>query len=132
MKNKDLYNKLQDIIKEEIDSVMNEKSYKHGGLLKPEDFDPVDPQIHIVGFGTMSRSSLRKEIVTRLEGALKSAKNAAMNPESAYDIYKTLEGTLADDSVLMLQMKADMEVSDQLEALRTKGGRRAIPIPPQK
>jgi len=32
----------------------------------------------------------------------------------------------------MLQMRADNEVSDQLEALRTKGGRRAIPIPPQK
>ena len=132
MKNKDLHNKLKEIIKEEVKSVVNEKTYKYGGLFKPEDFDPVDPQIHIVGFGTMSRSALRKEIVTRLNGAFKSAKNAAMNPESAYDIYKTLQGTIGDESVLSLMMNADNEVSDQLEALRTKGGRRAIPIPPQK
>ena len=132
MKNKDLHNKLNSIIKEEIKSIIAEKTYKYGGLLKPEDFDPVDPQIHIVGFGTMSRTSLRKEIVTRLEGALKSAKNAASNPSVAYDTYKTLEGILGDESVLMLQMRADNEVSDQLEELRKKGGRRTMPIPPQK
>ena len=132
MKNTDLHNKLKSIINEEITSVINERKYRFGGLLDPEDFDPVDPQIHIVGFGTMSRTSLRKEIVTRLEGALKSAKNAATNPSVAYDTYKTLEGILGEDSVLMLQMKADNEVSDQLEDLRKKGGRRAIPIPPQK
>jgi hypothetical protein len=132
MKNNDLYNKLKDIVNEELNSLINERSYKFGGILDPKDFDPVDPQIHVVGFGTMSRTSLRKEIVTRLEGALKSAKSAASNPSVAYDTYKTLEGILGDDSVLMLQMKADIEVSDQLEDLRKKGGRRAIPIPPQK
>ena len=132
MKNTDLQNKIKSIINEEVKSIINERTYKHGGLLDPKNFDPVDPQIHIVGFGTMSRTSLRKEIVTRLEGALKSAKNAATNPNVAYDTYKTLEGILGEDSVLMLQMKADNEVSDQLEDLRKKGGRRAIPIPPQK
>ena len=132
MKNNDLYNKLKDIVNEELNSLINERSYKFGGILDPKDFDPVDPQIHVVGFGTMSRTSLRREIVTRLEGALKSAKSAASNPSVAYDTYKTLEGILGDDSVLMLQMKADIEVSDQLEDLRKKGGRRAIPIPPQK
>jgi hypothetical protein len=132
MKNNDLYNKLRDIVNEELSTLINERSYKFGSVLDIDKLDPVDPQIHVVGFGTMSRTSLRKEIVTRLEGALKSAKNAAMNPEAAYDIYKTLEGILGDDSVLMLQMKADNEVSDQLEELRKKGGRRAIPIPPQK
>ena len=132
MKNNDLYNKLKDIVNEELNSLINERSYKFGGILDPKDFDPVDPQIHVVGFGTMSRTSLRKEIVTRLEGALKSAKSAASNPSVAYDTYKTLEGILGDDSVLMLQMKADIEVSDKLEDLRKKGGRRAIPIPPQK
>ncbi len=132
MKNKDLYNKLKQIVNEEVESIVNERSYKFGGVLDIDKLDPVDPQIHVVGFGTMSRTSLRKEIVTRLEGALKSAKNAAMNPNVAYDTYKTLEGILGDDSVLMLQMKADNEVSDQLEELRKKGGRRAIPIPPQK
>jgi len=132
MKNNDLYNKLKDIVNEELNTLINERSYKFGGVLDIDKLDPVDPQIHVVGFGTMSRTSLRKEIVTRLEGALKSAKNAAINPNVAYDTYKTLEGILGDDSVLMLQMKADNEVSDQLEELRKKGGRRAIPIPPQK
>ena len=132
MENKDLHNKLNSIIKEEVKNILNEKTYKFGGLLDANDFDPVDPQIHIVGFGTMSRTSLRKEIVTRLDGALKSAKNAASNPNIAYDTYKTLEGILGDDSVLMLQMRADNEVSEQLEDMRKRGGRRAIPIPPQK
>jgi len=80
----------------------------------------------------MARSALREEIVTRLEGALKSAESAASNPSVAYDTYKTLEGILGEESVLMLQMRADIEVSEQLEELRKKGGRRAIPIPPQK
>lgn len=132
MKHTDLNNKLKNIVKEEINLIINETTYKHGGLLDPKDFDPVDPQVHVVGFGTMSRSSLRDEIVTRLEGALKSAQNAASNPDTAYDTYKTLEGVLGEESVLMLQMRADIEVSDQLEELRQKGGRRAIPIPPQK
>ena len=91
MKNNDLYNKLTNMINEELNIILNEETSKYGNLLKPDDFDPIDPQIHVVGFGTMSRNALRKEIVTRLEGALKSAKNAAMNPESAYDIYKTIE-----------------------------------------
>ena len=132
MKKTDLHNKLKSIIEEEVESVLSERKYKYGGVLDLEKLDPVDPQIHIVGFGTMSRTSLRKEIVTRLEGALKSAKNAASNPSVAYDTYKTLQGILGDESVLMLQMRADNEVSDQLEELRKKGGRRTMPIPPQK
>ena len=132
MKNVDLNNKLKDIVKEEINLIINEASYKYGGVLDPKDFDPVDPQVHVVGFGTMAISALREEIVTRLEGALKSAESAASNPSVAYDTYKTLEGILGEESVLMLQMRADIEVSEQLEELRKKGGRRAIPIPPQK
>ena len=89
MKKTDLHNKLKSIIEEEVESVLSERKYKYGGVLDLEKLDPVDPQIHIVGFGTMSRTSLRKEIVTRLEGALKSAKNAAANPSVAYDTYKT-------------------------------------------
>ena len=59
---KDLYNRINNIIKEEVQSAITERSYKSGGLLNPEDFDPIDPEIHIVGFGTMNRSSLRKEM----------------------------------------------------------------------
>ena len=77
MNKKDLRNKLKQLIKEEVTSALSERSYKFGGLLDPGQFDPIDPEIHIIGFGTMARSSLRQEIVTRLEGALKTAKDAA-------------------------------------------------------
>ena len=127
----DLKNKINTIIKEEITSVLAERSYKFGGLLDPEKFDPIDPEIHIRGFGTMNRSSLRKEIATRLEGALKTATDAAAGGPNSYDKYKSLEGVLEDKGVLMLQIKAEQEIAEQLESLRKKGGRRSQPIPKQ-
>jgi len=127
----DLKNKIYTIIKEEIRSVLSERSYRYGGLLDPDKFDPVDPEIHIRGFGTMSRSSLRTEIATRLEGAMKTAKDASIGGPNSYDKYKSLEGVLEDKGVLMLQIKAEQEIAEQLESLRKKGGRRAQPIPKQ-
>ena len=127
----DLKNKIYTIIKEEVKSVLSERSYRYGGLLDPDKFDPVDPEIHIRGFGTMSRSSLRTEIATRLEGALKTAKDASVGGPNSYDKYKSLEGVLEDKGVLMLQIKAEQEIAEQLESLRKKGGRRAQPIPKQ-
>ena len=129
MKKQDLRNKLKGLIIEEVKSVIAERSYRYGGLLDPEKFDPVDPEVHIVGFGTMARSSLRKEIVTRLEGALNTAKSAAAGTDSSYDSYRSLEGVLEDKGILMQQIKAEIEIANELEQLRTKGGRRAIPIP---
>tara|TARA_R100000664_G_C2733961_1_gene123884 strand:- start:165 stop:563 length:399 start_codon:yes stop_codon:yes gene_type:complete len=131
MKKQDLKNKLKEIIVQEVKDVLAERSYKYGGLLDAEKFDPVDPEIHIVGFGTMARSALRKEIVTRLEGALNTAKSAAAGTNTSYDSYKSLEGVLEDKGVLMQQIKAEQEIANELEQLRTKGGRRAIPIPKQ-
>ncbi len=131
MKKQDLRNKLKGIIIQEVKSVLAERSYQYGGLLDPEKFDPVDPEVHIVGFGTMARSALRKEIVTRLEGALNTAKSAAAGSDTSYDSYKSLEGVLEDKGVLMQQIKAEQEIANELEQLRTKGGRRAIPIPKQ-
>ena len=131
MKKQDLRNKLKGLIIEEVKSVIAERSYRYGGLLDPEKFDPVDPEVHIVGFGTMARSSLRKEIVTRLEGALNTAKNASTGKSTSYDSYKSLEGVLEDKGVLMQQIRAEIEIANELEELRTKGGRRAIPIPKQ-
>ena len=131
MKKQDLRNKLKGIIIQEVKSVLAERSYQYGGLLDPEKFDPVDPEVHIVGFGTMARSALRKEIVTRLEGALNTAKSAAAGSDTSYDSYKSLEGVLEDKGVLMQQIKAEIEIANELEQLRTKGGRRAIPIPKQ-
>jgi hypothetical protein len=131
MKKQDLKNKLKGIIIQEVKSVIAERSYQHGGLLDPEKFDPVDPEVHIIGFGTMARSALRKEIMTRLEGALNTAKSAAAGTDTSYDSYKSLEGVLEDKGVLMNQIKAEIEIAQELEQLRTKGGRRAIPIPKQ-
>ena len=131
MKKQDLRNKLKGIIIQEVKSVLAERSYQYGGLLDPEKFDPVDPEVHIVGFGTMARSALRKEIVTRLEGALNTAKSAAAGTDTSYDSYKSLEGVLEDKGVLMQQIKAEIEIANELEELRTKGGRRAVPIPKQ-
>ena len=131
MKKQDLRNKLKGIIIQEVKSVLAERSYQYGGLLDPEKFDPVDPEVHIVGFGTMARSALRKEIVTRLEGALNTAKSAAAGTNTSYDSYKSLEGVLEDKGVLMQQIKAEIEIANELEQLRTKGGRRSIPIPKQ-
>ena len=131
MKKQDLRNKLKGIIIQEVKNVIAERRYQFGGLLDPEKFDPVDPEVHIVGFGTMARSALRKEIMTRLEGALNTAKSAAAGSESSYDSYRSLEGVLEDKGVLMQQIKAEIEIANELEQLRTKGGRRAIPIPKQ-
>ena len=131
MKKTDLYNRLKGLIKEEVESAINERSYRHGGLLDPKDFDPVDPEVHIVGFGTMNRSSLRKEIATRIEGALKTASDASAGGPNSYDKYKSLEGVFEDKGVLMLQIKAEIEIAEELEKLRKKGGRRAQPIPKQ-
>jgi hypothetical protein len=131
MKKQDLRNKLKEIINEEVKSVLAERSYQYGGLLDPDKFDPVDPEVHIVGFGTMARSALRKEIVTRLEGALNTAKSAAAGSDTSYDSYKSLEGVLEDKGVLMQQIKAEQEIANELEGLRKQGGRRSIPIPKQ-
>tara|TARA_Y100000310_G_scaffold99748_1_gene97616 strand:+ start:1017 stop:1415 length:399 start_codon:yes stop_codon:yes gene_type:complete len=131
MNKTDLRNKLRELIVEEVNSVLTERSYKYGGLLDPDKFDPIDPEIHIVGFGTMTRSSLRQEIVSRLEGALKTAKDAAAGGPNSYDKFKSLEGVLEDKGVLMQQIKAESEIGNELEQLRTKGGRRAVPIPKQ-
>ena len=132
MKKQDLKNKLKGIIIQEVKSVIAERSYQFGGLLDAEKFDPVDPEVHIVGFGTMARSALRKEIMTRLEGALNTAKTAAAGSETSYDSYRSLEGVLEDKGILMQQIKAEIEIANELDELRTKGGRRAIPIPKQK
>jgi len=131
MNRRDLANRIKGLVKEEVGTVLAERNYIHGGILDPENFDPIDPEVHIVGFGTMSRSSLRTEISTRIEGALKTAKDASAGGPNSFDKYKSLAGVFEDKAVLMLQINAEIEISNQLESLRTKGGRRAQPIPKQ-
>jgi hypothetical protein len=131
MNKRDLQNRLRGLVKEEVNSVLSERTYRHGGLLDPSDFDPVNPEVHIVGFGTMARDALRLGIARRLKGALKTAEEAAKGGSMSYDRFKTLQGLLEEKSVLQLLIKAEIEVAEELEQLRKKGGRRAQPIPKQ-
>ena len=132
MDKNDFKSKLNSIIKEEVQSVLNERQYRYGGLLDDKDFDPVDPDVHVVGFGTMKRSGLRDDIARRMEGALATARDASAGGENSFDKYKALQSVLEQGGVLSNLIEAELEVAEQLEKLRTKGGRRSIPIPKQR
>lgn len=131
MKKTDLRNKLESIIKEEVNNVLAERTYKYGGLLDPKNFDPIDPEVHIAGYGTLSRSALRREIAKRLEGLARTAKTAAAGGSGSFRMYQNLSNDLDEQSVLNLFVNAEIEIAEELESLRTKGGRRATPIPKQ-
>ena len=103
MNKQDLVNRIKGLVKEEVDSVLSERSYVHGGILDPENFDPVDPEVHIVGFGAMSRSALRTEIATRIEGALKTAKAASAGGPNSFDKYKSLAGVFEDKATILIK-----------------------------
>jgi hypothetical protein len=130
MKTNDYKNRIREMIVEELQNVLNESSYKYGGLLDPKDFDPIDPEVHIVGFGSMSRSQLRDGITSRIEAMSKTAADAASS-DDAYRKYKSLLALVQEKSVIQQMIRAEIEVAEQLEAMRTKGGRRATPIPKQ-
>ena len=129
MEHKDFKNKLRALIIEELNAINEEGRY--GSLLNAKEFDPVDPEVHITGYGAMSRSSLRREIARRLATATKSAQEA-VGKETPYDDYKAILELLGDNGMITKFIKAEQEVADQLEDIRTKGGRRTTPIPPQK
>jgi hypothetical protein len=130
MKTNDYKNRIREMIAEELQNVLNESSYKYGGLLDPKDFDPIDPEVHIVGFGSMSRSQLRDGITSRIEAMSKTAADAASSND-AYRKYKSLLALVQEKSVIQQMIRAEIEVAEQMEAMRTKGGRRATPIPKQ-
>lgn len=131
MKNTDLKAKLEKIVNEEINNVLSERTYKYGGLLDPKNFDPIDPEIHIAGYGTLTRSALRREIARRFEGLAQTAKDAAAGGSGSFRKYSNIARDMDDMSVLKLFVNAEIEVAEELESLRKKGGRRATPIPKQ-
>jgi len=110
---------------------MMEASGRAGGLLNPKDFDPVDPEVHITGYGTMTRSALREEIARRLEMLTKSAKEAAA-AETSYANYESMLPLLTEKGMIASLIRAELAVADELESIRTQGGRRTTPIPKQK
>ncbi len=120
---------LINIIKEEVSKMLQEQ--KTGGLLDPKNFDPVNPDVEIPGFGTMDRNSLRLGIVSRLEGVLDTAKNAAKGGPMTYKNYENMSALLSDNNVLLTMIRTEIAVADELEAMRKRGGRRTIAIPKQ-
>ena len=131
MEGQDFKNKLLDIIKEEIQVVLSEESGKHSSLANPKKMDPNDPEIYVKGFGTYTRSALRLQIARRLKGIADTAKKAAKGGPMANTYYKNLESLVGEGSIIISLIKSELETSEELETMRTKGGRRAMPIPKQ-
>jgi len=131
MDGKDLKNRIKQIIREEVDRLVKEESYKFGTLADPKDMDPNDPMVKVSGFATLNRSSIRSQIVDRLSGALATAKDAAKGGQNSYQAYKQLQDLISDAGILYKLIGAELDTANQLEAKRLKGGRRSIPIPKQ-
>tara|TARA_B100001778_G_scaffold293054_1_gene263986 strand:+ start:1022 stop:1417 length:396 start_codon:yes stop_codon:yes gene_type:complete len=131
MKGNDLKNRLKEIIRKEIDNVIKEESYKFGTLADPKDMDPVDPMVKVSGFASLNRSSIRTQIVDRLSGALVTAKDAAKGGPNSYQAYKQLQDLISDAGILYKLIGAELDIANQLESKRLKGGRRSVPIPKQ-
>jgi len=131
MKGKDLKNKLLGIIKEEVTSIISEDSRKLSSLANPKKMDPNDPEIYIKGFGTYSRSALRMQIARRLKGIADTARKAAKGGPMAATYYKNLDSLVGDGSIISTLIKSELETAEELEGMRTKGGRRSMPIPKQ-
>ena len=125
--------------RDDIDKILDQMNFKtvneNVGVLKdPKNFDPDDPEVIVSGFGSWNRSALRMAIVNRLEGLLRTAKTAA-NTEgpAAYDMYNNMRNLLdSKSSVIFRLIQAELDIADQLEAIRRKGGRRNFIIPKQK
>ncbi len=131
MEGKDLKNRLKQIIREEVAAAINEESFKFGTLADPKDMDPNDPMVKVSGFASLNRSSIRTQIVDRLSGALATAKDAAKGGPNSYQAYKQLQDLISDAGILYKLIGAELDIANQLESKRLKGGRRSIPIPKQ-
>ena len=131
MQGTDLRNRLKQIIREEVTSCLKEESYKFGKLADPKDMDPNDPMVKVTGFASLNRTSIRNQIVDRLSGALATAKDAAKGGPTSYEAYKQLQDLISDDGILFKLIGAELDIANQLESKRLKGGRRSIPIPKQ-
>ena len=131
MQGTDLKNRLRQIIREEVVTALKEESYKFGKLADPKEMDPNDPMVKVTGFASLNRSSIRSQIVDRLTGALATAKDAAAGGPESYQAYTQLQDLISDAGILYKLIGAELDVANQLEATRLKGGRRTIPIPKQ-
>ena len=125
--------------RDDIDKILNQLNFnkvnENVGVLKDtKNFDPDDPEVIVSGFGSWNRSALRMAIVNRLEGLLRTAKTAAnTNGPAAYSMYNNMRNLLdSKSSVIFRLIQAELDVAEQLETIRRKGGRRNFIIPKQK
>jgi len=125
--------------RDDIDKILNQLNFnkvnENVGVLKDtKNFDPDDPEVIVSGFGSWNRSALRMAIVNRLEGLLRTAKTAAnTNGPAAYNMYNNMRNLLdSKSSVIFRLIQAELDVAEQLETIRRKGGRRNFIIPKQK
>lgn len=123
-------NSIRKKLREEVQSVLKEEKV-YGTLADPNDFDPIDPEINVKGFGTYSRTALRDAIASRLKAAAETAEKAAAGGPMAHSMYRNLRGILGEMSALYYMVNAELDVADELESIRKKGGRRTSPIPKQ-
>jgi len=131
MEGQDLKNKLLSIIKEEVSAVLIEEGGKYSSLANPKKMDPNDPEIYVKGFGTYSRSALRMQIARRLQGIADTAKEAVKGDKMSATYYKNLDSLVGEGSIIVQLIKSEIETAEELETMRTKGGRRSMPIPKQ-
>ena len=105
-----------------------------GSLLDTKDFNPDDPEIIVSGFGTYSISALQLAILNRINGVYKIAAEASKSePHIAYRLYNNIRILLDPKTgVIPRLVQANLDVSNQLDAMRAKGGKRNIIIPKQK
>jgi len=132
-------NKIIQEFRDDIDKILNQLNFnkvnENVGVLKDtKNFDPDDPEVIVSGFGSWNRSALRMAIVNRLEGLLRTAKTAAnTNGPAAYSMYNNMRNLLdSKSSVIFRLIQAELDVAEQLETIRRKGGRRNFIIPKQK
>ena len=125
--------------RDDIDKILNQLNFnkvnENVGVLKDtKNFDPDDPEVIVSGFGSWNRSALRMAIVNRLEGLLRTAKTAAnTDGPAAYNMYNNMRNLLdSKSSVIFRLIQAELDVAEQLETIRRKGGRRNFIIPKQK
>ena len=60
-----------------------------------------------------------------------TAKKASSGGPMSHTMYRNLRGILGEMSALYYMVNAELDVADQLENMRKRGGRRDIPIPKQ-
>jgi hypothetical protein len=124
--------KIRLLIREEIHRIMQEDNInRYGQLADPNTDDPIDPEINVKGFGSFTRTALRQGITARLKTAYETAKKAETGGAMTNTFYRNLRNMMGDMGVLYTMISAELDVAEELESKRKRGGRRSIPIPKQ-